>query len=207
MHIMPFSSFFYTFHLFFFFYFSFFFFNDTATTEIYTLSLHDALPIPGSSATTTMSAGPPSGFGPVRATAQARTPVRSSPAPAKPATSQPSGSGQGSQTGTPTVPGLYMCSSPSRPSWDGLNAGSSGCTSPCQSQRQALDHAVGCLRGRPHRGQAAGACRCLSWPTPVPICDGRCSPGAVLPGSPAEHADAGSPPRGESRRRCVLQDP
>src|SRR5256886_16696223 len=28
--------------------FSFFFFNDTATTEIYTLSLHDALPICGS---------------------------------------------------------------------------------------------------------------------------------------------------------------
>src|SRR2546427_1473143 len=27
---------------------SFFFFNDTATTEIYTLSLHDALPILGS---------------------------------------------------------------------------------------------------------------------------------------------------------------
>src|SRR2546429_8181451 len=27
---------------------SFFFFNDTATTEIYTLSLHDALPIYGS---------------------------------------------------------------------------------------------------------------------------------------------------------------
>src|SRR6202021_2780986 len=27
-------------------FFSFFFFNDTATTEIYTLSLHDALPIP-----------------------------------------------------------------------------------------------------------------------------------------------------------------
>src|SRR3712207_8446518 len=26
-------------------YFDFFFFNDTATTEIYTLSLHDALPI------------------------------------------------------------------------------------------------------------------------------------------------------------------
>src|SRR5690348_17415747 len=32
------------FHYFFFF---FFFFNDTATTEIYTLSLHDALPICG----------------------------------------------------------------------------------------------------------------------------------------------------------------
>src|SRR2546429_48200 len=27
---------------------NFFFFNDTATTEIYTLSLHDALPISGS---------------------------------------------------------------------------------------------------------------------------------------------------------------
>src|SRR6266496_6163291 len=29
------------------FFFFFFFFNDTATTEIYTLSLHDALPIGG----------------------------------------------------------------------------------------------------------------------------------------------------------------
>ena len=33
------------FFVFFFFFFHFFFFNDTATTEIYTLSLHDALPI------------------------------------------------------------------------------------------------------------------------------------------------------------------
>src|ERR1022692_4074228 len=31
--------------VYFFFFFFFFFFNDTATTEIYTLSLHDALPI------------------------------------------------------------------------------------------------------------------------------------------------------------------
>src|SRR2546425_1797711 len=31
-------------------FFSFFFFNDTATTEIYTLSLHDALPIASPSA-------------------------------------------------------------------------------------------------------------------------------------------------------------
>src|SRR6266480_1541799 len=31
--------------VFFYFFFFFFFFNDTATTEIYTLSLHDALPI------------------------------------------------------------------------------------------------------------------------------------------------------------------
>src|SRR2546422_5216588 len=34
--------------------FSFFFFNDTATTEIYTLSLHDALPI-----SRRLRAGPP----------------------------------------------------------------------------------------------------------------------------------------------------
>src|SRR2546426_11034641 len=33
---------------------SFFFFNDTATTEIYTLSLHDALPILVNSCTSTM---------------------------------------------------------------------------------------------------------------------------------------------------------
>src|SRR5688572_33187601 len=36
---------FYIFLFLFFFFFFFFFFNDTATTEIYTLSLHDALPI------------------------------------------------------------------------------------------------------------------------------------------------------------------
>src|SRR5215213_11669566 len=36
-------------------FFFFFFFNDTATTEIYTLSLHDALPI--SPASTNRSAG------------------------------------------------------------------------------------------------------------------------------------------------------
>src|SRR3712207_6861051 len=35
----------------------FFFFNDTATTEIYTLSLHDALPI--SSPPTTLAVAPP----------------------------------------------------------------------------------------------------------------------------------------------------
>src|SRR6266850_2855507 len=34
-------------YLLFSFFFFFFFFNDTATTEIYTLSLHDALPITG----------------------------------------------------------------------------------------------------------------------------------------------------------------
>src|SRR5947199_9182824 len=32
-------------YVFFFYFVLFFFFNDTATTEIYTLSLHDALPI------------------------------------------------------------------------------------------------------------------------------------------------------------------
>src|SRR5258708_38899872 len=37
----------------------FFFFNDTATTEIYTLSLHDALPIyPHSSASCTLETRP-----------------------------------------------------------------------------------------------------------------------------------------------------
>src|SRR2546426_11378628 len=41
--------------------FSFFFFNDTATTEIYTLSLHDALPISRSarSRPSTSAAGRP----------------------------------------------------------------------------------------------------------------------------------------------------
>src|SRR5207253_10579592 len=46
-HYLLFFLFFYHFFLLFFFFF--FFFNDTATTEIYTLSLHDALPIFGDS--------------------------------------------------------------------------------------------------------------------------------------------------------------
>src|SRR6476661_1126569 len=37
---------------------TFFFFNDTATTEIYTLSLHDALPIRSSSSSATASSTP-----------------------------------------------------------------------------------------------------------------------------------------------------
>src|SRR5258708_14259584 len=36
----------------------FFFFNDTATTEIYTLSLHDALPISGFAVTATTAGTP-----------------------------------------------------------------------------------------------------------------------------------------------------
>src|SRR3712207_9580504 len=39
-------------------YFIFFFFNDTATTEIYTLSLHDALPIWGVTNDREREAGP-----------------------------------------------------------------------------------------------------------------------------------------------------
>src|SRR5690349_23555999 len=42
-----------------------FFFNDTATTEIYTLSLHDALPIPQNA---------PRGLPPTRVVRQASTP-------------------------------------------------------------------------------------------------------------------------------------
>src|SRR3712207_8237958 len=57
-----------------------FFFNDTATTEIYTLSLHDALPIsPGCSSSFEASAiGPP--------TLPIRRPVRSSTSPSPPGT-------------------------------------------------------------------------------------------------------------------------
>src|SRR2546428_5923058 len=43
---------------------SLFFFNDTATTEIYTLSLHDALPISRTWLVSRSSTTPRSGFGP-----------------------------------------------------------------------------------------------------------------------------------------------
>src|SRR5256885_7113831 len=42
-----------------FFFILFFFFNDTATTEIYTLSLHDALPICSFSPKATTASSPP----------------------------------------------------------------------------------------------------------------------------------------------------
>src|SRR2546427_10440306 len=50
-------------------FFFFFFFNDTATTEIYTLSLHDALPIAGRS-TPSISTSPQA-FSKLRASASA----------------------------------------------------------------------------------------------------------------------------------------
>src|SRR2546426_8246444 len=52
-------------------FFFFFFFNDTATTEIYTLSLHDALPI------CTRRSPPPS---PGRRGSSRRAPARGAPA-------------------------------------------------------------------------------------------------------------------------------
>src|SRR5256885_4645721 len=45
---------------------SFFFFNDTATTEIYTLSLHDALPISCTQTTRYASASPASAHWKIR---------------------------------------------------------------------------------------------------------------------------------------------
>src|SRR2546430_7191779 len=53
----------------------FFFFNDTATTEIYTLSLHDALPISpcSSSWCSTVSSSPPSRGSSSRASCSAPT--------------------------------------------------------------------------------------------------------------------------------------
>src|SRR2546422_2001162 len=51
-----------------------FFFNDTATTEIYTLSLHDALPISGRRAARSL---PRAGHAPAgRPSARARHPAR-----------------------------------------------------------------------------------------------------------------------------------
>src|SRR3712207_7418194 len=63
---------------------NFFFFNDTATTEIYTLSLHDALPI--SPATTTTCSGPPSGRS---ASAAPSTPIRGSTGTGRPPSAAP----------------------------------------------------------------------------------------------------------------------
>src|SRR2546430_5400753 len=60
----------------------FFFFNDTATTEIYTLSLHDALPIcscrwTSRQRTSTSSASGSASTIPCRSSTHASSPVRS----------------------------------------------------------------------------------------------------------------------------------
>src|SRR3712207_6941617 len=72
----------------------FFFFNNTATTEIYTLSLHDALPISSCSSTTASSAPATSAkvtdeladapFWPLRSVPKVSTSF-SAPPPARPA--------------------------------------------------------------------------------------------------------------------------
>src|SRR3712207_8027636 len=71
----------------------FFFFNDTATTEIYTLSLHDALPI--SQRTRRRPADPPGGR-------SRRSAARSS------------SSGRGPSTGARCPPGWPRCASARR---------------------------------------------------------------------------------------------
>src|SRR3712207_7636320 len=63
----------------------FFFFNDTATTEIYTLSLHDALPISSEMApTTTSTLTTPTGRVTYPTTASSGSPPRPRPIRAAP---------------------------------------------------------------------------------------------------------------------------
>src|SRR3712207_9539044 len=54
--------------------FIFFFFNDTATTEIYTLSLHDALPIFGTPRRPRVTPAPRAAYGSSRRTSRAPPP-------------------------------------------------------------------------------------------------------------------------------------
>jgi hypothetical protein len=105
--------------------------------------------MPGSSATRTRSAGPPSGAGPDSATATARAPVRSSPASANPVTSHPAGGGHGAQMGTRAT--WRTASSPSRL---GRRAGHSGLTAPCMPHRHSLDQGLGGAIEPRQRGHA-----------------------------------------------------
>src|SRR3712207_7637477 len=58
----------------------FFFFNDTATTEIYTLSLHDALPILPVPAPARMQTGPDTACAAVRCSSSSWASTASAPA-------------------------------------------------------------------------------------------------------------------------------
>ncbi|GIH27314.1 hypothetical protein Aph01nite_56240 [Acrocarpospora phusangensis] len=89
--------------------------------------------------------------GPERATTLPRTPLRSSPASPNPVTSQPAGSGQGSQTGT-----VADCRIEVRDAGDGGRVPYGG-TSPWRGHRHALDQALGSWTGPKQRGQVGAA--------------------------------------------------
>lgn len=105
-------------------------------------------PTPSSSATSSSSPMPPSGPGPEQATAVARPPPRSSPAHATPVKSQPTGSGQGIQTGTRA----RWTTTPSASTLGGMT-GCIGCTLPCTSHCQVSSKKPGALTRPPHFGQ------------------------------------------------------
>src|SRR5215210_723309 len=109
-------------------------------------------PIPGSSATRISSPIPPNGAGPVHATTVALAPVRSSPACARPVTSQPLGSGHGDQSGTREVLPIWRSASAL-----GCTGGWNGATAPCWSHCHSLDQSPGACSGPPQRGQLGSA--------------------------------------------------
>src|SRR6266487_7147738 len=103
-----------------FFFFFFFFFNDTATTEIYTLSLHDALPTWASWASSETVGSRPYRAWWLRAAARART----------------------RGAGLPAEPGAWLgCTTGCSTGWTGLSNGREeiGCGSAAPSDAFMLD--------------------------------------------------------------------
>jgi hypothetical protein len=105
-------------------------------------------PTPCSSATITRSAAPPNGFGPLIATAVARTPDGSSPACNTAPITQPRMSGHGSHRGTAERSPSCLVNRAF-----GVVTGDTGKISPCRLQIQRFDHAPGGRGWAPHRGQ------------------------------------------------------
>ena len=95
-------------------------------------------------------------MGPDSATTQPRVPLRSSPAPVNPVTSQPSGIGHGSHTGTAAALSR-ACSAPG----DGVRVIRSGWTAPCRSHCHALCQALGSLSAPWQRGQTGSFIMCI----------------------------------------------
>ena len=107
-------------------------------------------PTPGSSATSSRSAGPPSGDGPASATTVADAPVRSSPHQPRPPSVQPASSGSGLHTGTLALPA--SCA-------QRLRRTSGGRAGPDRAGRtvQSLDMSPGARRAAEQRGHVGGA--------------------------------------------------
>src|SRR3954454_23292957 len=135
-------------------------------------------PVPGSSATRTSSAEPPSGAGPAQSTTIARAP--GSPPQAIPVTDQPAGMGSGTQAGT-----RASAVTAEMASWATSTVWCSGVTAPCTWHHAWAVEPGRTTSGSPQRGQTGETLIAQHRPGMVANRQGRPT-GGTRPDTPAD---------------------